>query len=135
MKKPYRICLIIAFLVSVLLLMLQPAYGLDQPLTLIMFGGLFFVVTGLAITLFYHSYTRMDRSYRQVVTGSLILTYSLFLLDYTILDKDPPNPPAKQIIFESIFIGSLYALAFTLVGWLMIFAFRKFRGFSRKTTG
>lgn len=129
MKKTYRNILIISTLLSAINLILlgDDFVGAELPgsvfayaLWSIAFTVLFSLVMGVS----YFVIEKKGSTYLGILTFCVILTVSLFTLDYTVLDTEP-QPSVRQVIFESLVFGGMYVGIFFTLFSGVYFAFER----------
>lgn len=125
MKTPYKISLLIAFLTSVLELTILATNGATISLPYLAFMGLVFLILFSTVYSCIYFIAKRKDAYRSILFASIMLTAFLFTMDYLFWDNDPPNPPAARIIFESLFIGSIYVTLFFGAGSAIYFMAHK----------
>ena len=112
MDKPYKAILIISFFLMISMLGLLASQTDQSIIQLIFVGLVMFVVFGLCFGMFYYFVRKENGYYKEILIFSSCLTAFLFAMDYMFWDKDPPNPSAKRILFESVVIGTAYTGVF-----------------------
>jgi hypothetical protein len=108
MERPYRIIVTICLFVTISLIGLMAMHNDRTALNLAFMGLVVFTLLSGCYGTFYYFLKKKDVPYKDILVFSACLTAFLFTMDYMVWDKNPPNPPARQIVFESIVVGTFY---------------------------
>lgn len=106
MPKAYKLILASSFLLAV-------SMGVLLNSTKSPWSGIWYISAVLFVffsgvySLMYYVINKHN-PYLYILVTSVLITAFLFFMDYMFWDNDPPNPPATQILFESVVIGTGY---------------------------